>query len=108
MARTLGRDHDHVHIFRRLDGLEVNREPVGEAENLSFVQMRLNSRFVEGGLGLVGRENLEPVGALGGLGGGQNTHPIRAGLVGRAASGIEPDDDVISAVTQVLRLRVPL
>src|ERR1035437_9120667 len=108
VTRTLGRDHDHIHILRRLDGLEVNGEAVREAENLSFVQMRLDGRFVEVGLGLVGRENLEPVGALGSLGRRQNGHAIGACLLGRAARGIEPDDDVVSAVTQVLRLGVSL
>ena len=108
MARALGRDHHHVHIFRRLDGLEVNRKAVREAENLSFVQVRLDGRFVKLGLGLVGRENLELVGALGGFGRGENGHAIRARLLGRAPLGIEPDDHVVSAVTQVVRLRVSL
>ncbi len=108
MAGALRRDHDHVHIFRRLDGLEVNREAVREAENLSFVEGRLDSRFVEFGLSLVRRENLNPVGALGGFGRSDHGHSIRASLLGRATLGIEADDDVVSAVTQVLRLRVSL
>ncbi len=79
-----------------------------EAENFTFVQMRLDGRFVEFGLGLVGRENLYPVGAFGGFGGSDHGHSIRARLRGGTALGIEADDDVVSAVTQILRLRVSL
>src|SRR3984893_9469271 len=108
MARALRRDHDHVHIFRRLDGLEVNRKAMREAENFTFVEGRLDRRFVEFGLRLVRRENLNPVGALGGFLWSDNRHAVRARLLGRAALGIEADDYVVAAVTQVLRLRVSL
>src|SRR4029077_4520406 len=108
MARALRRDHDYVYIFRRLDGLEVNRKAVREAENFAFVEGRLDGRFVELGLSLVGRENLDPVGALGGFSWSDHGHSIGARLLGGAALGIEADDYVVSAVTQVLRLRVSL
>ena len=108
MARTLGRDHDHVHIFWRLDGFEVNREAVRKAENLSLAEMRLDRRLVEVGLGFVGRENLNPVGALGGLGGSDDGHAIGDRLVGRTALGVKSDNNVVSAVPQVLRLRMSL
>src|SRR5713101_8949665 len=108
MAGTLGRDHDHVHIFRRLDGLEVNREAVREAENLAFVEGRLDGRFVEFGLSLVRRENLNPVGALGGFGWSDHGHTVRARLLRGTALRIKADDDVVSAVTQVLRLCMSL
>src|SRR5258708_22793732 len=108
MARALWRNHDHVHIFRRLDGLEVNRKAMREAENFAFVEGWLDGRFVEFGLSLVRRENLNPVGALGGFGWSDNRHAVPARLLGGAALGIEPDDDVVSAVAQVLGLRVAL
>src|SRR6202521_3318967 len=108
MAGALRRNHDHVHIFWRLDGLEVNRKAVRETENFAFVEGRLDGRFVEFGLSLVRRENLDPVGALGGFGWSDNRHAVRACLLGGTALGIEADDDVVSAVTQVLRLRVAL
>src|SRR5260370_20436300 len=108
MAGTVGRDHDHVHIFRRLDGLEVNREAMREAENLAFVEGRLDGRFVEFGLSLVGRENLNPVGTLGGFGWSDHGHTVGARLLGGATLGIEAGDDVVSAVAGGLRLRVSL
>src|SRR5271154_3946667 len=70
--------------------------------------MRLDGGLVELGLGLVGRENLDPVGALGGIGRSDNGHAIGTGLLGGAAIGIESYDDFVSAVTEVLRLRVSL
>jgi len=70
--------------------------------------MRLDRRLVEFGLGLVGRENLYPVGALGGLGGSDDGHAIGDRLLGRTTLGVESDNDVVSAVPQVLRLRMSL
>jgi len=46
--------------------------------------------------------------ALGSFGRSDNRHAVRARLLGGAALGIEADDDVVAAVTQVLRLRVSL
>jgi hypothetical protein len=86
----------------------MNREAVREAEDFSFFQMRLDGGFEEVGLGLVGRENLDPVSALGGLGGSDNGHAVRPRLLGRSTLGIEPDDHFVTAVPQVLRLRVSL
>src|SRR5437879_10127166 len=103
MAGALRRNHDHVHIFRRLDGLEVNRKAMREAENFAFVEGRLDGRFVELGLSLVRCENLNPVGSLGGFGWSDNRHSVRARLLGGTALGIEADDNVVSTVTQVLR-----
>src|ERR1700675_1986924 len=106
MARALRGDHDHVHIFRRLDGLEMNRKAMREAENFTFVEGRLDRRFVEFGLSLVRRENLNPVGALGGFGGSDNRHAVRARLLGRAALGTSSVDYGFCFVTQVLAVRV--
>jgi len=108
VAGTFRRDHDYVHIFRRLDGLEVNRKAVREAENFAFVEGRLDGGFVEFRLSLVGSENLNPVGALGGFRRSNHGHSICARLLGGATLGIEADDDLVSAVTQVLRLRMSL
>src|SRR5258708_9208856 len=108
MAGAFRRNHDHVHILRRLEGCEVDRKAVGEGENLAFVEGRLDGRFVEFGLSLVGRENLNPVGTLGGFGWSDHGHTVGARLLGGATLGIEADDDVVSAVAEVLRLRVCL
>ena len=79
-----------------------------EAENFSFAQVRLDGRFVELSLRLVGRENLDPIGALGGFGWSDDRHAVGTSLPGGAALGIESDDDVVSAIAQILRLRVSL
>ncbi len=83
VAGPLGRNHDHVDVFRGLDGLEMNGEAVRETEYLSFAQMWPDGRLVEGSLRLIGRENLDPVGALRGLGGGDDDHSVRPRLLGR-------------------------
>ena len=79
-----------------------------EAQNLAFVQMRLDSGCVKLRLGLVGRQDLDPVRALRRLRGSENDHAIGARLLGRLALRVETDDDVRSAIAQVLRLRMSL
>src|SRR6266853_4269685 len=108
MTGTLRCNHNHVHIFWWLDGFEVNREAVGKAENLSLSQMRLDRRLIEVGLSLVGRENLNPVGALRRFRRSKNGHAIRARLLGGTACRIKADDYVVSAITQILRLCMSL
>src|SRR5882724_259587 len=108
MARAFWSDHHDVNVFGRLDCLEMNREPVREAEDLAFTQVRLDSRFVKRGLSLVRRQNLDPVGALGGFGWSNHVHAIGSRLLGRIAFEIQADDYIVSAVAQILRLRVSL
>src|SRR5207253_4055178 len=45
MTGTLGRDHDHVHIFRRNDSLEVNTEAMRNAKYLSWAEDRKSTRL---------------------------------------------------------------
>src|SRR5580698_9584518 len=70
--------------------------------------MRLDRFFVKIGLRLIRGENLDPVGALGGFGWSEDGHAIGTRLLGGAALGIEADDDFVSTVAEVLRLRVSL
>ena len=108
MSRALGRDHHHVHVGGRNDGLEMNAEAVRDAENFSGMQIGLDELLVDLRLGLVGSENLDPVGALGGLVGSHHDHAVGPRLLGALASRVEPNDDFVSAVAKILRLRVSL
>ncbi len=89
MARALGRDHDDVDVVRRLDGLEVNAEAVRDAQHFAGMEVRLDLRLVEFALGLVGREDLDPVGALGGLIGRDHDHAVGFGLLSGGPVGVE-------------------
>ena len=108
MPGTLGSDHDDINIGRRNDGFEMNAEAVREAENFTRMQIGLDVLVVKFGLGLVGRENVDPVGALGGLIGGDDDHAVGLGLLRALAVGIEADDDFVSAVAEILGLGVSL
>ena len=108
VPRTLRRDHHYVDIFRRLDGFEVDREAMREAEDFPLPQVRLDCRLIEVSLRLVGRKNLDPVGTLGSFGGSNDSHAVGARLLGGPARRIKSDDYLVSTVTQVLCLRVSL
>src|SRR5437879_13459959 len=108
MAGALGRDHHHVDVSGPHDCIEVNAEAVREAENFSGMEIGFDELVVHFGLGLIRRENVDPVGALGGLVGSHNHHAIGASLLGALAGGIKADDNFVYAVAEILGLRVSL
>ena len=108
MPRTLGSDHHHVNIGGRNDRLEMNAEPVRHAEHLARWSGRLDRLFVEFALRLVGSEQVDPVGAFGCLVGRDHNHAIGSRLDALLRVGIETDDNLKSAVAEILRLGVPL
>src|SRR5207247_5442997 len=77
-------------------------------EDLALGQARLDVLLIEVGLGLVGSQNLDPVGALGRLGRRQNREAICFGLGRAAAAWVKTNNDVVTAVAEVLRLGMPL
>src|SRR5206468_12624112 len=93
---------------RRNDRFEMNTEAVREAENFSRMEIRFNVLVVEFGLGLIGSQNVNPVGALGGLIGGNDDHAVGLRLLGALAVGIETDDHFVSAVAEILGLGMSL
>src|SRR5216684_4041502 len=108
VARTLGRDHDHVHVCRRNDRFEMNAETVGEAENLSFFQSWLDGRLVERCLGLIRSKNLDPIRLVGRFRRSQHSKAIGLRLLRALAGRVKPDNYVVTAVAQVLGLGVSL
>jgi hypothetical protein len=108
VARALGRDHHDVDVVGRLDGLEVNTEAVRHAQDFAGMQVRLDLRFVEFALGLVGGEDLDPVGALGRLIRRHYYHAVGSRLLRRGAVRVEANDHLVSAIAQVLRLGMAL
>ena len=69
VAGAFRRDHDDVHVLRRDDGLEMDREAVAEEERLALGEIRRDVLLVGGGLLGVGQGDQDDVGALHGLGG---------------------------------------
>src|SRR5262249_3083395 len=87
---------------------EMNAEAVREAKNFSGMEIRLDELVVQLSLGLVGREDVNPVGALGGFVGSDYNHAVRLGLLGALARRVEADDDLVATVAEVLGLGMPL
>ena len=108
MSRALGSDHHHVNVGRRNDRLEMNAESMRNAQNLSGMQIGLDGLFVQLALRLVGREQVNPVGALGGLIGSHDNHAVGPRLLRALARRIEADNDLKTAVAEILGLRVSL
>src|SRR6185503_10223669 len=108
VAGTLGRNHDDVNIGRRNDGLEMNAEAVGKAEDLALRETRLDILLVEVALSFVGSENLDPVGFLCCLGWRENREAIRFRLGGATPARVQTDNHAVAAVAEVLGLRVSL
>ena len=86
----------------------MNAEAVGDAENLSGVEIRLDELVVDLSLGLIGGEHVNPVGALRGLVRGHHDHAIGPRLLGARTVRVQPDNHFVSAVAKILRLRVSL
>src|SRR5580658_1706860 len=108
MPRTLRSDHHHVHVGGRNNRLEMNAEAVRDPENLSRMQIRLDELFIRLSLRLVRREDLDPVGALGGLIRRHHDHAVSPRRCGAWPVRGQPNDHLIAAVAKILRLRVSL
>ncbi len=108
MPRTFRSNHHHVHIIRWNDRLEMNAEAVREPENFSRMQIWLNVLFVNRGLSFIGRQHVDPIGALGGLIRSHHHHAIGARLLRARPARFQPHDYLVAAIAQILRLRMPL
>src|SRR5579862_6048166 len=108
MSRALGRDHDDIDARGRNDGLEVNAETMRDTQNLSRNQIGSDLAFVQLALGLVRREDMDPISALSGLGRRNHREPIGTRLGCRGTVWVKPDNDFVAAIAQVLGLGVSL
>ena len=108
MTRAFRRDHEYVHVGRRLNLLEMNIEAVGKSQRAAFLEVRRDLALVNVGLLLVRNQDHRDVRLLDGLGHRQNLQAVglrrRLGL--RAL--IKADDDVHAAVLQVQRMGMAL
>ncbi len=108
VAGALGGDHADVDAGGRGDLLEVDREAVGEEQQVAGGDAVGDVGLPDLGLLLVGQQDHHRVAAAGGFG---DVEHLEAGLFGLGAAGgvrAQADDDVDPGVLQVERVGVAL
>ena len=109
VTRALGRDHDHVDVGRGIDQAEMDVEPVGEGQRAARLHLACHLVGVDCGLMLVRGKDHQHIGPFGGLGYRLHRESCAHRLFRRRRSFAQRDDDFAdTAVTQVLRMGVPL
>ncbi len=108
VAGAFRRDHDHVHLRRRHDGLEMDGEPVAEQQRLALGEMRGHVFLVHVGNLEIRHGEEDHVGFLHGLGGVGNRESLLGGHGARRTAGIQADDHVHAAVLEVERVGMSL
>ena len=108
VAGALGGDHDDVDVLGSLDVAKVDVETVSEAQGVARLQVGLHELLVDGGLGLVGGEDHDDVGFLGGGGHVGHLEAGLASLVGRRGALTQADAHVAAGVHEVECMSVAL
>ena len=86
----------------------MNAESVREAENFSRMQIWPDELLVYRRLRLIRGEHVDPVRALSCLVGRHHRHAIGPRLLRTLPLRVQPNNDLVTAVAQVLRLRMTL
>ena len=94
MARSLRRNHGHIHILRRLNAAEMNIKSMGKHQHIACLQIRLNILLVHVGLQLVVDQDHDHVSPLGSLSRGVHLKTLGLGLSPGLAPLIKPDDHI--------------
>ncbi len=108
VAGALRGDHADVDARRRLDLAEVDREAVGEHEQVAGRDPVLDLALPDLGLPLVRKQDHHDVALAGGVGDVEDLEAMGFGLGARGGVGTQPDDDVDAGVLQVERVGVAL
>ena len=108
MARPLRRDQQRVDALGRLHVAEVDVESVRTHQHVAGLEVRLDFALEQVALQLVGDENVDHVGGLGGVGGAHRLEAVTDRQVVVLAAGALADDDVDARVAEVLGLSVAL
>ena len=106
LFRTLARID--VNIGRRNDRFEMNAEPVREPQNLPRMQIRLYELLIHRRLSLIRSEHVNPVRTLGSFIRSHHHHAVGSRLLCAGPRRIKPHNHLVSAIAQILRLRVSL
>ncbi len=107
VTRRLWRDHHDVGLGMRLHLAEVHRERVRHEERPALPHVR-RDLLVRLAVVLVGHEQRDDVGVTRRVAGLADREPVLLRLCPALAAGLQADDDVVSAVAEVLRVRVTL
>ena len=103
-----GGDHGNVDVLAGLDEAEVDVEAVGEHQHGAGLEVILDAGFVNFRGEFVGDEHHHHIG-FGGLRDGQGSKLVFLGLLsGGTGSFMDTDDNVHTAIAQVLRVGVAL
>ena len=108
VAGGLGRHHRDIDIGGRSDRAEMDIKAVGEHERLARGHMRGDLIVVEVGLYMIGDEDHDHVGRLGGVGRGEYLQAGGLGLGDALAAGGQADDDIDSGIAEVEGVGVAL
>ena len=108
VARALRRDHPDVDARRRRDLVEVDREAVGEHEQVALGDPVGDLALPDLRLLLVGEQDHHHVAAAGGVGDVEDLEALRLGLGAAGGVGPQADDDVDPGLLQVERVGVAL
>ena len=93
---------------RRDDLAEVNVEAVRAHQQRALLQIRANLGFVDVSLHFIGQQNVNEIGLLDRIGNRQRLEAVADGEVVIRTARALADDDVTTAVSQVLGLSVSL
>ncbi len=88
--------------------MEVDVEAVCEHERLARQHVGRDLFVIQVGLNVIGDQDHDDVGGLGGFGDGHDFEAGGFGLGPRFAAGIEPDHDVHAGIAKVQRMGVAL
>src|SRR5258706_657551 len=108
MARALGRHHQHVQVWARLDQLEMDIEAMGEQQGRPLLHVVFQLVLVDVGLQLVGRGHHHHIGPFGGI---RHAHHLEAGgfrLLGRRAGANRDHQFLDARVAHVLGMGMAL
>ena len=108
MAGALGGDHADVDAGRRRDLVEVDREAVGEHQEVALGDAVLDVGLPDLGLALVRQEDHHDVALRGGVGDVEDLEARGLGLGARRRVGAQADDHVVAGFLEVQGVGVAL
>ena len=108
MAGAFGCHQQRVDTLGGIDLAEVQVESVGAHEHIAWSKIRLDVRSIQIALDFVGKQNVDDVGIATRFVDLKRLEAMADGQIVVLATGALADDDLATAITQVLCLRMAL